>query len=228
MKTPSEYRAQSRELLQNRWGEAAIVSAIILALACLVSIPTVVGSVQASLEATNASSSITTLLAILIIPIQYAMYIALLQYTRGDEQSLIEATKQYTLSYYSRFFVAGMITTLLSAIVGVFTLGIGSIVLSYMYRMVPYLLHDYPELTPREALKISRQMTSGYKWDLLILDLSFLPWILLSILTLGIGTLWLVPYMQTAIALYYEDLKAQTIVETEDQPQDQPSTPSEE
>ena len=50
----------------------------------------------------------------------------------------------------------------------------------------------------------------------LLLDLSFLPWILLSIITLGLGTLLLVPYMQTANALYYEDLKANTIVETDD------------
>lgn len=222
MKTPFEYRTQAREFLQNRWGEAAIVSAIILAAACIVSTPSIIGITHASTDklSSDSYSSITTLLAILVIPIQYALYIALLQLTRGSEQSLTEATKQYSLKHYGRFFSAGMVITLLSAIAGAFTLGIGSIILSYMYRMVPYLLHDYPELTTREAMKISRQMMAGYKWELFLLDLSFLPWFLLSIITLGLGTLLLVPYMQTASALFYEDLKATTIVETADEAQE--------
>jgi uncharacterized membrane protein len=74
-------------------------------------------------------------------------------------------------------------------------------------------MHDYPELTPREALKVSREMMKGHKWDLFVLDITFIGWILLSILTLGIGMLFVTPYMQTASALFYDDLRAKTIVE---------------
>ena len=216
MKTPYEYRAQARTLLQNRWGEAVIASAIIFGLALLISTPSVAGSLKASLSGETYGTMTTTLLALLVVPLQYALYTTLLLFTRDESTSLLQTLKQHCLQNYGRFFVAGMLVTLLSSIVGVFTLGIGAVIMSYMYRMVPYLLHDYPELSAREAMKISRQMMSGHKWELLLLDLSFLPWILLSIITLGLGTLLLVPYMQTANALYYEDLKANTIVETDD------------
>ena len=97
--------------------------------------------------------------------------------------------------------------------IGIVTLLIGTFILAYAYRMVPYLIQDYPELSPREALKLSREMMRGHKWNLFVLDLTFIGWILLTILTLGIGGLWVSPYMQTAAAHYYEDLKQATIVE---------------
>ena len=107
----------------------------------------------------------------------------------------------------------GILYTVIITFVSIFTLGIGGVILSYAYRMVPYLLQDYPELTPREALKISREMMRGNKWRLFVLDLSFIGWILLSIITLCIGMLLVTPYMQIASAFFYEDLKAKTIVE---------------
>jgi uncharacterized membrane protein len=77
-------------------------------------------------------------------------------------------------------------------------------------------MYDYPELTPREALRISREMMRGYKWDLFVLDITFIGWILLAILTLGIGLVFVTPYMQTASALFYDDLRVKTIVVEED------------
>lgn len=215
MKTPYEYRAQSRALLQNRWGEAAIAYAIILGLAILISMPSIIGSIKANFSSDASGSMTTSLLAFLIVPLQYAFFTSLLQLTRG-ENNILATLKQHCLAHYGRFFVAGMLISILSGIVGALTLGIGAIILGYMYRMVPYLLHDYPELSAREAMKISRQMMSGHKWELFLLDLSFLPWILLCIITLGLATLLVVPYMQTASAFFYEDLKGATIVETED------------
>lgn len=118
----------------------------------------------------NFTSPLTTLLAALIVPVQYGLYIALLNRTRGSEDNLLPATLRYAGKDYGRLFVAGLLIVLFSTLVGIFTLGIGSIILSYAYRMVPYLLNDYPELSPREAMKISRQMMKGYKWYLFILD----------------------------------------------------------
>ena len=224
MKAPYQYRAQAREALQNHWGDAAIASVVILTLAMICSAPATIGSLNildideilGTSIWSNITSPLTTLLAALIVPVQYGLYIALLSRTRGSEDNLLPATLRYAGKDYGRLFVAGLLIVLFSTLVGIFTLGIGSIILSYAYRMVPYLLNDYPELSPREAMKISRQMMKGYKWYLFILDFSFIGWILLSIITLGIGTLFVVPYMETATALFYEDLKAQTIVEEED------------
>jgi uncharacterized membrane protein len=83
--------------------------------------------------------------------------------------------------------------------------------------MVPYLLHDYPELTPREAMKISREMMRGQKWNLFILDLTFIGWILLVFCTAGVGMLFVQPYMLTARAAFYEDLKSEKLIEETDE-----------
>ena len=79
--------------------------------------------------------------------------------------------------------------------------------------MVPYLLRDYPELGAREALRTSRQMMKGHKWDLFVLDLSFIGWFFVCILTFGIGVLWVTPYIETTRAAFYEDLKNECIEE---------------
>lgn len=210
MKTSSEYRAQAREALQNRWGEAAIVSLIILLSAILISAPSFIA---------EWAGSITTVLSVLILPLQYAYYISLLERTRGNEEELTRFTLQYAINNAyanTRFLVAGLLIMLLSMVAAIFTLGIGAIVVKYMYAMVPYLLHDYPELTPREAMKISREMMRGQKWNLFILDFTFIGWILLSILTAGLGMIFVEPYMSTAHATFYEDLKGEKLIEEED------------
>ena len=210
MKTPYEYRAQAREALQHRWGEAAIVSLIILLAAMIIATPSFIA---------EWAGSITTLLSVLVLPLQYAYYISLLERTRGNEEELTHYTFQYTINHAyanTRFLVAGLFIMLISMVAAIFTLGIGAIVVKYMYSMVPYLLHDYPELTPREAMKISREMMSGQKWELFVLDLTFIGWILLSIITFGVGMIFVEPYMSTARAAFYEDLKSEKLVEEAD------------
>lgn len=224
MKTAYEYRALARETLKNRWGEAALASTMVIALALICSIPSIIESVyevQRIDLPDNAflslfDSSLTTLLSILVLPVQYALYITLLFRTRGADDNIIQGTIRHAKANFTRLFLAGLATTILTTIAGLFTLGIGAIVLSYAYRMVPYLISDYPELSTREAMKVSRNMMRGYKWDLFLLDLSFIGWILLSIVSLGIGSVFMVPYKETACALFYNDLRAQRIVQTED------------
>ena len=211
MKTPYEYRAQAREALQNRWGEAAIVSLIILVAAILISAPSLMA---------EWAGSLTTVLSILILPLQYAYYISLLERTRGSEEELTHFTLQYALNKAyanTRFLVAGLLIMLISMVAAIFTLGIGAIIVKYMYMMVPYLLHDYPELTPREAMKLSREMMSVQKWELFVLDLSFIGWILAALLTAGLGMIFVEPYMSTARAAFYEDLKGEKLIEETDE-----------
>ncbi len=85
---------------------------------------------------------------------------------------------------------------------------IPGIVKSYSYRLVPYLLKDHPELSPTEVITRSRQMMDGHKWQAFTLDLSFIGWYLLGILTLGAVTiLWANPYHDNAAAAFYLDLE---------------------
>ena len=70
-----------------------------------------------------------------------------------------------------------------------------------------YILSDSPELSAMDALKMSKKMMKGHKWKLFCLQLSFIGWGILGILSLYIGYLWLTPYMYASFANFYEDLK---------------------
>ena len=75
------------------------------------------------------------------------------------------------------------------------------------YSMMFYIMHDNPEIKPLEAIKKSQIMMKGYKGKYFLLSLSFIGWFLLGVLTLGIGYLWLYPYMSLSFANFYENLK---------------------
>lgn len=84
---------------------------------------------------------------------------------------------------------------------------IPGIVAAYSYRIVFYLIIDNPEIGVSEALRKSKEMMYGYKSKLFCLDLSFIGWGLLCILTFGVGFLWLYPYMITSQTIFYEELR---------------------
>ena len=72
--------------------------------------------------------------------------------------------------------------------------------------MTFYLLVDFPELSASEALKSSWEKMNGHRMRLFLLEISFIPYILLSLLSLGIGMLWVYPYIQESFAQFYLDL----------------------
>ena len=78
----------------------------------------------------------------------------------------------------------------------------------YSYRMVPYILAEHPELSANEVITRSREMMNGNKMQAFKMDLSFLGWILLGILTLGLGLVfWTSPYMESTQAALYLKLR---------------------
>jgi len=72
------------------------------------------------------------------------------------------------------------------------------------YEMSPFILIDQPDLTAIQAISESKRVMSGRVWSLFVLELSFLGWALLSLFTLGILNLWLLPYMTAAKANFYD------------------------
>jgi uncharacterized membrane protein len=82
---------------------------------------------------------------------------------------------------------------------------IPGIVAAYRYALAPYLLAQNPEMSGIDAVQESKELMRGHKWRLFCLDLSFIGWWLLCILTLGIGLLWLNPYRYAARAAFYLD-----------------------
>ena len=87
---------------------------------------------------------------------------------------------------------------------------IPGIVAAYRYSLAAYIMIDHPELGAMDCIRESKRMTQGYKAQLFRLDLSFLLWLLLSSLpVVGYAVqVILTPYMETARALYYEQIRA--------------------
>ena len=84
---------------------------------------------------------------------------------------------------------------------------IPGIIKAYEYRMIPYILADDPTISAEEAFAKSREMMTGQKWKAFVLDLSFIGWDILSILTCGILAVFYVsPYQNATNAALYEAL----------------------
>ncbi len=82
------------------------------------------------------------------------------------------------------------------------------IIKSYEYRMVDYLLADYPDMPYREALERSRQMMMGEKMEAFMLDLSFFGWYITAFFTLGLSIIFYVnPYQSLTNAALYAALQ---------------------
>lgn len=85
---------------------------------------------------------------------------------------------------------------------------IPGIIKYYEYAMIPYILADDPTISSADAFRESRRIMTGHKWDLFVLEFSFIGWAILSALTMGIsGLLYSEPYRSAAIAEFYKTIK---------------------
>ncbi|SNU08864.1 Protein of unknown function [Lachnospiraceae bacterium] len=85
---------------------------------------------------------------------------------------------------------------------------IPGIIKSYEYRMIPYILADNPDMDRKAVFALSKELMTGNKWKAFVLDLSFIGWELLSILTCGILSVFYVnPYIFSTNAALYEKLR---------------------
>lgn len=85
---------------------------------------------------------------------------------------------------------------------------IPGIIKSYEYSQVTYILSENPDISAKEALRQSKAMMKGNKWKAFVLDLSFLGWDILSMITFGIlGIFYVEPYKMLTSAALYETLK---------------------
>ncbi len=102
--------------------------------------------------------------------------------------------------------------SLIILIGALYVLFIGFLVrLELMFSMTYFVHIDQPELPIWDAMKESRRLMNGHKWELFCLQLTFIGWYFLSILTLGIGFIWLIPYAYATTAVFYEELRAEDI-----------------
>lgn len=88
---------------------------------------------------------------------------------------------------------------------------IGGIIKSYSYRMVKYIVAENPQIKAKDAIKISREMMNGNKWNTFKLDMSFIGWIILQYVTFGLAGIYVTPYYSATNAELYGELRKEYI-----------------
>ena len=236
MKTNQQFKNEALAALRGNWRKAVIITIIYLLIACLAVAPSSYTSVQMrSYVEENVSShtSLTAMASMLQDPAYQLLskrsqgasgfstlvYILLLfpltlGYANAMRKLLISGDNNLTSNTFRIAFsnywhkVWGMLWMEILVFLWSLLLIIPGIIKSFSYAMTPFILEENPELDASAAIHRSRMMMRGHQFDLFWLFLGFLGWLILSLLTLGIGLLWLVPYMETSLAAFYEEVKA--------------------
>ncbi|MBQ6910708.1 MAG: DUF975 family protein [Bacteroidales bacterium] len=240
MKTNTTFKEEALSALKGNWGKGVLLMLIYFLLAGVFMGPVVYTSIAMqeqllelggrnninqmlsamqdpdflSLQTqANASSSGLTLLEILVLfPLSLGVLNAFRKLlTEGDNDLVPNAFHLGFKPYLHK--VWGMLLMYILIVLWTLLFIIPGIIKTYSYAMTPYILHENPELSASEAIHRSRMMMKGHKFDLFWLQLSFIGWFFLCLLTTGIGFLWLQPYYYTAQAAFYEEVKSSYALE---------------
>ena len=177
--------------LQGRWGEAILafllVTLVLIAMNFVSEIPYVGWIIPLALGG--------------IWPLGMAIYS--LKFSNRELVGMEDIFSGFNnwLTSFCLYFLMGLFTFLWSLL-----LIIPGIIKAISYSMSYYILAENPELSAMAAINKSKEMTQGHKWDIFVTQLSFMGWGILANLTLGIGYLWLIPYMNITMANVYRQL----------------------
>ncbi len=201
-----EITARARETLRGNWGSAIFISVIIpillgilqaiikypLKYSCGISVPLIIlGIVSVVIVISNFYST-------LAVPV---WFIAL---QRGDDISAIQAFK-IAFSRFWTLFLAGILMGVI-IFLKLLLFIIPGIMAAYDYILVYFCIADDPNLSPGQALKRSRAIMHGHRWQFFCFSWRFVGWTILCLLTLGIGFIWLVPYMTASMVEFYRSV----------------------
>ena len=213
MQLNSELRAQARERLEGQWGTFVLMTFLMLVIQTILQIPGYIGSLLEILSPENvlaslSFSNISNILSLLALPLSWGLTVSLLRNHREESVDLENLFDGFRGGRYTRVFCALFLVNLFTFLWALLLI-IPGIIKAFSYALTPYILLDEPELTARQAITRSCEIMQGRRWKLFCLSLSFIGWGILSILTFGIGILWLVPYMNASVAAFYEDARAE-------------------
>ncbi len=193
--TSSEIRERAWNALGDQKGNAVLVTLVFWALSA-------------------AASSLTWgALTILLLPMQYAFCVMFLRLISEEREVHVSDLFTVYRDQFERSFLLELLVTIYTFLWTLLFV-IPGIIKTYSYAMAPYLLQENPEMTASEAINESMRIMDGNKARLFWLDLSFIGWYLLSMLTFGLLLLIVVPYHMTARAEFYQELKNGASVDT--------------
>ncbi len=199
----SDYRANAWQKMSNKWGTMAITT---LCIALLSGVPAMLDTFFAQGSALQIIFAVVGVIASVAIAgaFVYAQQKFAYRISKGDEIDVSQIFDGF--KDYMRATVAWIICTVFTFLWSLLLI-VPGIIKSLSYSMTYFIMLEDPNIAPNDARKKSMQMMEGHKWQLFCLQISFIGWILLSILTLGILLLWINPFIDVAMAEFYNKLK---------------------
>lgn len=103
--------------------------------------------------------------------------------------------------------VAGVIGSLIGVYIIILLLIIPYSIIINAYAQSTFVLCEYPDMSPMQCIRASKAMMKGRRWELFVLNLSFILWYLLVVVTFGIAIIYVGPYVSVTLANYYHRIK---------------------
>lgn len=216
MKTNQDLKNAALEALRGNWAPAVVCTIIYLLLSIGISL------LQPNIDDPTAALTgvqkimmvaYVLLLFLVMVPLGIGYYQAFkVLFTDGDNKLTANCFRLSFGNYFKN--IAAYLLMCLFIFLWTLLLIIPGIIKALAYSMTPFILKDFPELSVNQAINLSQKMMKGHKFDYFWLGLSFIGWILLGLLTLGIGYIWLIPYMYTSYAAFYEEVKKEYLENT--------------
>ena len=191
-----EIRAKARAALGGNIFEKKWLMALLASL--------IVAVVSGTLAAIPGIGAVAMLVVTGPIAIGTAIYY--LKLSRGENAELTDLLEGFKKDFVGNFLLGFMQALFIMLWSLLFV--IPGIVKSYSYAMSTYIKADHPEYTWNQCITESRNMMRGHKFELFLLQLSFIGWAIVASLCL-VGDLWLTPYTATSYAEFYNQRKAE-------------------
>ncbi len=225
-------RKKAREALAGKWSKGAIITFILMLIIVSINLLTV-KLVKDNIIVANILSGILTFVS---VPLGLGTTYAFIKLKRNEEVKVLDFIKLAFTNFVKSWSlmvatIIKMILPIICIIVGIvlfvimacssYKISFGllvvgvivylaamvyAVVIGLRYTLSYYISYDNANINAFEAVNESARLMKGHKGDYFVLILSFLGWAIISVLTFGIGLLWLIPYMQTATVCFYDEI----------------------
>lgn len=154
---------------------------------------------------TSGMSLIGTIIALVIAgPLAVGATKIFATVTAGQTAKLEQMFDPFKTNFVT-CFLANLVSGIFIALYSLLLI-VPGVMKAYSYAMVPYVLVKEPQLSAMEALHRSESLMKGHRMELFMLHLSFIAWMLLVIVTLGLALLWVAPYANVTETLFFDKI----------------------
>lgn len=230
MKTNAELKQEAKEMLAGRWKDAvlmnlvpAAIAIIFLIILMIVAIPALllwdssIGSMNSSINfnpggsgGTGGSSFFGGIIGAFFMAGVSWTFLDILRDQRVKIEPFKDIFRGFKSPYAGGIAIIYLLTSIFTFLWALLFI-IPGIVKQYAYSQAYFVYYDEYSNTGiapsyLDSITESRRLMNGFKGQLFLLDLSFIGWHILCLFTLGIGYLWLTPYIHATKAAFYNNL----------------------